>query len=162
MTWTSIILIASNLASYLLLSSNDRFSSFYWIRGSKYCFLTSFSNLNCYLLFLVFLRNCYLIVSSCLSRLHKNPISSPVSHTFGSLRYYVAQAPPYFWHTSRIFLKQDARQNLVLESVPIFFPFSAFCRRFLMQTSIGRSRIIPFLLTQNTQTDTFLHDISLH
>jgi hypothetical protein len=29
----------------LLLSSNNRISSFYWIRGSKHCFLTSFSNL---------------------------------------------------------------------------------------------------------------------
>ncbi len=38
----------------LLLSSNNRISSFYWIRGSKHCFLTSFSNLNCIFLFLVF------------------------------------------------------------------------------------------------------------
>jgi hypothetical protein len=62
----------------LTLSSNDRISSFYWIRGSKHCFLTSFSNLNRYFLFLVFLRNCYFLVSSCLSRLRGNPISHPV------------------------------------------------------------------------------------
>jgi hypothetical protein len=51
----------------LLLSSNYRISSFYWIKGSKHCFLTSFSNLNCYFLFLVFLRNRYLLVSLRLS-----------------------------------------------------------------------------------------------
>jgi hypothetical protein len=62
----------------LLLSSNNRISSFYWIRGSKHCFLTSFSNLNRYFLFLVFLCNCYLLVSLGLSWLHGNPISCPV------------------------------------------------------------------------------------
>ncbi len=40
MTWTGVILIASSLASSLLLSSNNRVSSFYWTRGSKLCFLT--------------------------------------------------------------------------------------------------------------------------
>jgi hypothetical protein len=59
----------------LLLSSNDRVYSFNWIRGSKHCFLTSFSNLNRYILFLVFLQNCYLLVSSHLSWLRGNPIS---------------------------------------------------------------------------------------
>ncbi len=78
--WTSVILIASNLASSLLLGSQDRdrFSSFYWIRGSKRCFLTSFSYLNCYFIFLVFLHNCYLLVSLRLSWLHGNLISCPV------------------------------------------------------------------------------------
>jgi hypothetical protein len=78
MTWTSIILIASNLASFLLLSSNNRISRFYWVRGSKHCFLTSFSYLNCYFLYLVFMCNCYLLVSSHLSQLHGNPISHPI------------------------------------------------------------------------------------
>ncbi len=117
MTWTSIILIASNLeffvaksslviwrpciAKYsltiwqsnvakfmlvisdiLLLSSNDRICSFNWIRGSKHCFLTSFSNLYRYFLFLVFSRNRYLLVSSHLSRLRGTPISHPVFITF--------------------------------------------------------------------------------
>jgi hypothetical protein len=54
----------------LLLSSNNRISSFYWIRGSKHCFFTSFSNLNHYFLFLVYLRNHYLLVSLGLSWLH--------------------------------------------------------------------------------------------
>ncbi len=61
----------------LLLSSDDRISSFYWIRGSKHCFLTSFSNLNHYFLFLVFFHNRYLLVSSRLSWLHWNPIFHP-------------------------------------------------------------------------------------
>ncbi len=113
MTWTSIILIASNLeffvakllhviwqpciAKYsltiwqsnvakfmlaisdiLLLSSNDRICSFNWIRGSKHCFLTSFSNLYCYFLFLVFSQNCYLLVSLHLSWLRGNSSSHPV------------------------------------------------------------------------------------
>ncbi len=37
---------------------------------------------------------------------------------------------------------------------------SAFCRTFLVQTSVGRTQIIPFLLTKNPWTDTFLRDIS--
>ncbi len=78
MTWTSIILIASDLASFLLLSSNNRVCSFYWIIGSKHSFLTSFSYLNCYILILVFLCTCYLLVSLHLSWLHRNLISCPI------------------------------------------------------------------------------------
>ncbi len=62
----------------LSLNSNNRVSSFHWIRGSKHCFLTSFSYLNCYFLILVFLKNCYLLVSLRLSQLHENMISCPV------------------------------------------------------------------------------------
>jgi hypothetical protein len=74
----SVILIASNLVSFLSLSSQDRVRSFYWIRVSKHCFLTSFSYLNCYFLILVILRNCYLLVSWCHSWLHGNLISCPI------------------------------------------------------------------------------------
>jgi hypothetical protein len=45
------------------------------------------------------------------------------------------------------FLKEDTRRNLVADSLPVMFPLSAFCRRFLMQTSAGQTQIIPFLLT---------------
>ncbi len=89
----------------LSLSSNDRINSFYWIRGSKHCFLTSFSNLNCYFLFLVFLQNCYLLVSLCLSRLHGNPISHPIF--FITLVLWVPRctcAPIFLAHMMR-FLK---------------------------------------------------------
>ncbi len=76
--------------------------------------------------------------------------------------YHVVHADPYFWHTWCVFSKQDARGNLVQELVLAFFSCSAFCQRFLMQTSIRQSQIMPFLLTQNFWTDIFLHDISLH
>jgi hypothetical protein len=46
-----------------------------------------------------------------------------------------------------VFSKQDACGNLVVDSVPVFFPISAFCQRFLVQMSIGQLHIIPFYLT---------------
>ncbi len=150
--WRSDVLMLLNVRWWFgeilsLSSRNNRISSFYWIRGSKHCFLTSFSNLNCYFLFLVILCNRYLLVSSRLSWLRRNPISLPVFLYLWFSKYHVVHVPPYFWHTSRVFLKQDACGNLVQELVPVFFPCSAFCRRFLMQTSIWQLQIIPFLLT---------------
>ncbi len=160
--WRLMLLNARwQFGNILFLSSNDRISSFYWVRESEHCFLTRFSNLNRYILFLVFLRNCYLLVSSRLSRLRRNPISHPVFLYHWYSEYHVIHAPPDFWHTWRVFSKQDARGNLVQKLVPAFFPRSAFCQRFLMQTSVGSSWIIPFLLTQNFRTDIFSHDISL-
>jgi hypothetical protein len=132
-----------------LLSSNDRICIFNWIRGSKHCFLTSFSNLNCYILFLFFTRNHYLLVSSHLSWLHGNPISHPVFSYLWFSEYHIVYMPPFFWYTLCVFSKQDACGNLVQEFLPAFFPRSAFCRRFLTQTSIGSSQNIPFLLTPN-------------
>jgi hypothetical protein len=131
----------------LSLSRNNRISSFHWIRGSKHCFLTSFSNLNHYFLFLVFSWNCYLLVSLRLSRLRGNPISHPIFLYLWYSEYHVLHVPPYFWHKSCVFLKQDAHGNLVQGLVPVLSPRSAFCRRFLMQTSVWRSQIVPFLLT---------------
>ncbi len=145
----------------LLLSSNNRISSFYWIRGSIHCFLTSFSNLNCYFLFLVFLCNRYLLVSSRLSWLRGNLNSHPIFLYLWYSEYHVVHAPPYFWHTWCAFSKQDARGNLVQGLVPVLFPRSAFRRRFLMRASVRRSQIIPFLLTYYPRTDTFSCDISL-
>ncbi len=139
MTWTSVILIASNLeffvtksslviwqpciAKYLLtiwqsngpkfmlvisdnllLSSNNRICSFDWIRGSKHCFLTSFSNHKCYFLLLVFLQNCYLLVSSHLSRLCGTPISHPVFIPFVLRIPRCTCAPTFLAHMTR-FLK---------------------------------------------------------
>ncbi len=60
------------------LNSIDRVSSFYWTRGSKLCFLTPFSYFSCYFLTLVSSQNHYLLISLCLSWLHRNPISRPV------------------------------------------------------------------------------------
>jgi hypothetical protein len=45
------------------------------------------------------------------------------------------------------FSKQDARGNLVVDSLPVIFPLSAFCQRLLVQMSVGQTRTIPFLLT---------------
>jgi hypothetical protein len=100
MTWTGIILIASNLTSFLLISIHNRVSSFYWIRESKHCCFTCFSYLNCYFLILVFLRNCHLLVSSQLSWLHRNLISC---HVFSFLWHI--RAPPCFWHRMGAFLE---------------------------------------------------------
>ncbi len=46
------------------------------------------------------------------------------------------------------FLKQDARGNPVVDSLPVNFPFSAFCQRFYVQTSIGLNTIHTFFLTK--------------
>ncbi len=140
----------------LLLSSNDRICSFYWIRWSKHCFLACFSNLYCYFLCLVFLHGCYLLVSLHLSRLRGNPISHPNFSYLWFSEYHVVHAPRYFCHTLRVFLKQDARGNLVQELVPAFFPHSAFRQRFLMQMSIRSLQIIPLLLTPNSSYWHFL------
>ncbi len=162
MTWTSIILIASNLESFLLLSSTNRVSGFYWIRGSKHCFLTSFSYLDRYFLCLLFSPNCYLLVSLRLSWLHGNQISCPIfSYLWDSKVLHCMCTPIILWHTSCAFSKQDACENLVVDSVPVFFPIFTFCQRFLMQKSVWLLQIIPFLLTQYLQAGTFLRDISL-
>ncbi len=150
--WTGAILIASDLASSLLLSSKDRVSSFYGTRGRKHCFFTSFSYLNLYFLILVFFAQ-LLLTSFCA------PFSAARKSNFLS-RFLIPLAiqgstlylRPHVSGTERIvFLKQDATKTLVLDSVPIFFPisaFHAFCQRFLVQTSVGRSLIIPFFLTK--------------
>ncbi len=96
MMWTGVILIASDSALSLLLSSNNSNSSFYWTRGSKICFLISFSYFSCYFLILEFLQNCYLLFSSRLSWLHKNPISCPYFLYLCTQRYSIIHAPPHF------------------------------------------------------------------
>jgi hypothetical protein len=93
------------MATSNCLNRNNRVSSFYWTRGSKLCFITCFSYFSCYFHILVFLQNRYLLISSCLSWLHGNPISHPVSRTIGTPSWYVVHAPPYFWHRTRGFLK---------------------------------------------------------
>ncbi len=101
---TSSLLSEVKQASPLLLSSNKRVGSFCWNRGSKHGFLTSFSYFSCYFLILGFLRSCYLLVSWCLSWLHRNQI--PFSHFLipwalrGSVLY---MHPHVFWNRSRCF-----------------------------------------------------------
>ncbi len=115
----------SILATSYCLNRNDRVSSFYWTRGSKLCFLTCFSYFSCYFLILEFSRNCYLLISSCLSRLHGNPISRPVSCTIGTPSKYFVQAPPCLWHRTRGFLK--ARHSWEPGSSLTTGEFSPFC-----------------------------------
>ncbi len=89
----------------LLLSRNDRVGNFYWIRGSQHCFLTSCSYLNHYFLFLVFSRNCYLLVSLHLSWLHGNAILCPIfSYLWYSEVLWCTCAPIFLTHITR-FLK---------------------------------------------------------
>jgi hypothetical protein len=59
------------------------------------------------------------------------------------------------------FLKQDGRGNLVVDSLPVIFPLSAFRQRFPVQTSRGLNANHTFPPHLNPQTDTFLRDISL-
>ncbi len=59
----------------------------------------------CYFHILVFLQNCYLLISLRLSWLHGNAISCPGSRTFGTPSWYVVHEPPYFWHRTRGFLE---------------------------------------------------------
>jgi hypothetical protein len=98
------------------------------------------------LLLLVFLQNCYLLISSRLSRLHGNPISCPISHTIGT-QASMLYMHPHVSGTERVgFSKQDACGSLVVASLPVNFPFSTFCQRFLLQTSVG-------LITNHTKVD---------
>jgi hypothetical protein len=93
------------LATSYCLNRINRVSSFYETRGSKLCFLTCLSYFSCYFHILVFLWNCYLLISLHLSRLHRNPISCPVSCTFGTMSWYVVHVPPCFWYRTPGFLK---------------------------------------------------------
>jgi hypothetical protein len=76
-----------------------------------------------------------------------------------ALRASTSYMRPHVSGTERVsFLKQDARGNLVVASLQVNFPFSAFCRRFLLWTSIGLNMIHTFLSHKNPQTDTFLRE----
>ncbi len=59
------------------------------------------------------------------------------------------------------FSKQDARGNLVADSLSMIFCLSACYQRFQVQMSVGLNVNHTFLTHYNPWTDTFLHDISL-
>ncbi len=118
-------MLAILVTSYRL-NRNDRVSSFYWTRGSKLCLLTCFSYFSRYFLILVFLQNCYLLICLRLSWLHGIPIFVPflVPSTLQASTLYMC---PHVSGTERMgFSKQDARGNLVVASLPVNFPLSAF------------------------------------
>jgi hypothetical protein len=105
-------------------------------------FLPCFSYFSRYFHILVFSQN-RLLIFLCLSRLHGNPISCPVSRTIRASTSYMR---PHISGTEYDgFLKQDACGNLVVASLPVNFPLSAFCQRFLVQTSIGLNANHTFL-----------------
>jgi hypothetical protein len=135
------------LATSNCLNKNYRVSSFYW-RGSKLCFLTCFSYFSHYFHILVFLLNRYILISLRLSWLHGNPFFCPISCTLALWVGTLYMRPHVSGAECMGFSKQDAHKNLEVDSLPVNFPLSAFCQRFLMQTSIGKTRIIPFLLTK--------------
>ncbi len=146
----------------LLLSRNDRISSFSWIRGSKHCFLTSFSGHNCYFLFLVFLRNCYLLVYLCLSRLHGNPISHPLFYTFGtpSIKSYMR---PHISGTLDAFSWSKMLVGTWYKNQYQFsFPVLPFAEGFSCEHWLGARESYLFFSRKIPQTDIFLRDISLH
>jgi hypothetical protein len=143
------------LVTSYCLNRNDRVSSFYWTRGSKLCFLTCFSYFSCYFHILVFSLNRYLLISLCLSWLHRNPISRPVSCTVGTPSWYVVHAPPCFWHRMCGFL--EARRLWEPGSRLTTGEFSPFhlLPKVLVQTSVGQTRITPFLLTKILELSLF-------
>ncbi len=108
----------------LLLSSNDRVTSFYWIRGSKQCFLTSFSHLNHYFLFLVSLHNCYLLVYLRLSWLHGYPISHSVfSYLWYSKVLNCTCTPIFLAHITRFLEARRSREPGIRFSTGFLSPF---------------------------------------
>ncbi len=127
---------------------------------SKLCFLTCFSYFSCNFFYLVFLQNRYSLISLHLSWLHENPISHPISCTFGTPSWYVVHAPPYFWHRTHGFLK--ARCLLEPDSRLTTGDLSPF--RILPKVSganVHWANVNHTILThKNPQTDTFLCDIS--
>ncbi len=161
MTWTSIILIASNLASSLLVSSNNRVSSFYWNRESKHCFLTSFSHPNCYFLILVFACNCYLLVSLHLSWLHGNPISHPVfSYLWDSKVLSCTCAPMFLAHITLFFEATCLWEPVIRLTTGFLSPFRLSPKVSLVNIHWAITNH-TFLTHKNPQALIFLHDISL-
>ncbi len=68
--------------------------------------------------------------------------------------YHALQASTLYMHphvsgTERVgFSKQDACGNLVVASLLVNFPFSAFCQRLLLQTPVGLNTIHTFLVNR--------------
>ncbi len=96
----------------------------------------------------------------CLSQLHRNLISRPVSRIIGTPSWYVVHAPPCFWHRTRGFL--EARLSWEPGSRLTTGEFSPF---HLLPKVTGANICWTnanhtFLTQKNPQTDTFSYDIS--
>ncbi len=133
-------------AASLLLSSNNRICSFNWIRGSKHCILTNFSNFYRYFLFLEFLQHRYLLVSLHPSWLCGTPISHPVLIPCVLQIPRCTCTPMFLAHMTRFLKVRRSWEPGTRISTGILSPFRLSFRRFLMQMSVGRLQIIPFLL----------------
>ncbi len=134
------------LATSYCLNRNDRVSSFYWTRGSKLCFLTCFSYFSRYFFSSIFaktlLTNFFVPFLAARESDYSSHFLLPLALWAGT-----SYMRPHISGTECVgFPKQDTRGNLVVDSLPVIFPLSAFWQRFLVQTSIGRTQIIPFLL----------------
>ncbi len=57
------------------------------------------------------------------------------------------------------FSKQDARENLVADLLPVIFPLSAFCWSFWCKRLLGKHESY-LSYSQKSSSSTFLHDIS--
>ncbi len=111
------------LAASYCLNRNNRVSSFYKTRGSKLCFLACFSYFSRYFHILVFLQNCYLLISLRLSWLHGNLISCPVFFVPLAFQASTSYMRPHISGTKCVgFSKQDTRGELVVDSLPVIFP----------------------------------------
>jgi hypothetical protein len=114
------------LATSYCLNRSDRVSIFYWTRGSKLCFLTCFSYFCRYFHIIVFLRNCYLLFfcafHGCtgIQLLVLFLIQLALQASTSYMRPHNSGTEPVG------FLKQDARGNLVVASLLVNFPLSAF------------------------------------
>ncbi len=145
-----------------LLSSNNRVSSFYWIRGSKHCFLTSSSYLNCYFLLLIFLRNRYLLVSLSLSRLHENSIFCPIFSFLCDSKLLCCTCAPISLAHITCFLKARCSQE------PVIRISTGFVSPFYLLPKVSHANVHwanathTFSSQKNPWTDTFSCDISLH
>ncbi len=120
-------MLTSLVTSYCL-NRNNRVSSFYWTGGSKLCFLTCFSYFSCYFHIPVFLQNQYSLIFFCVflgctGICFLVPFLVPLA-----LQASTSYMRPHNSGTERMgFSKQDDSGNLVVASLPVNFPFSAFC-----------------------------------
>ncbi len=115
----------------LLLSSNDRGSSFCWTRGSKHNFLASFSYFSSYFFILVFFCSCYFIGSLHLSWLHGDQISlSCFSYHEHSEVVCCTCATLFLAQVALFLLEQDFCGTLAVDSVPGWFPILTFTKGF--------------------------------
>jgi hypothetical protein len=129
------------LATSYCLNRNNRASSFYKTRGSKLCFLTCFSYFSCYFHILVFLLNCYVLISSCpFLATQESDFLSRFSY-LGTPSWYIVHAPPCFWHRMRGFLEArclwepDSRLTTGEN-----FPFPPFAKGFRCKRPLDRCK----------------------